>query len=310
MGGGVGGSLLVDIPLLWGQKINDYFRFNLSLASFFVDRSEELADGGSDVYTPSIVAMSTAAKSNNTEVTLNNPIQTRITLTVSTWRESSFLIEDREMAQLKKSYYLQEKFAKSAAWEIAQDLEDNIATLFTDFTTAANILGSGTANVADSTLLAAIAIFETAGVPVYNGETAWIFHPNTFYRQIGSVDKLTLWQNTQTELPRSKAPTRSLYSIPVIVSPSVPLGAGAAAESGARLNLLAHKDVIHWARLSMPVGPGMKGFVGNEGVRIQEGYVQEYLGTLVTVDMCYGSVRNRLVDGAVKIRSHSTANGL
>ena len=68
MGAGVGGSLTADIPLKWGAKINDYFRFNLSIANFFIDRSEELADGGSDVYTPNIVAMSTAAKANATAV--------------------------------------------------------------------------------------------------------------------------------------------------------------------------------------------------------------------------------------------------
>ena len=68
MTAGSGGALTADIPLLWGAKINDYFRYNLSLANFFIDRSEELADGGSDVYTPTIVAMSTAAKSNATAV--------------------------------------------------------------------------------------------------------------------------------------------------------------------------------------------------------------------------------------------------
>lgn len=309
MTGGVGGSLTADIPLLWGQKINDYFRYNLSLANFFVDRSDELSDGGSDVYTPNIIALATNAKTNGSQVTLNQPIQTKNTLTVSTWKESSFVIEDREMAQLKKSYYLQDKFAKSAAWEVAQDLDDAIAAQFTNFTVAGQILGTGTANVVDSTLLAAIAILETTGVyGIYSGDVAWIFHPNTFYRQIGSVDKLTLWQNTQTELPRSKAPTRSLYSIPVIVTPAVPLGAGAAAESGARLNMLAHKDAIHWARMSMPV-KATSGYVGTEGVRIQQSYVQEYLGELVSVDLCYGTMLNR-DNAAVKIRSHSVANGL
>jgi len=305
---GVGGALTADIPLVWGQKINDYFRYNLSLAQFFVDRSDELVDGGSDVYTPNIVALSTASKTTNSQVTLNNPIQTKQTLTVSTWKESSFVIEDREMAQLKKSYYLQDKFAKSAAWEVAQDLDDAIAAQFTNFTVAGNIVGTASSNIADSSLLAAIAILETAGVPVYTGETAWILHPNTFYRQIGSVDKLTLWQNTSTELVRSKAPTRALYSIPVIVSPAVPLGAGAVGENSARLNMLAHKDSIHWARMTMPV-QAAKGFVGSEGVRIQESYVQEYLGTLVSVDLCYGVTQNR-TNSAVKIRSHSLAVGL
>lgn len=303
---GVGGGATVFIPEIWGQKINDYFRFNLSLANFFIDRSDEIADGGATIYTPNIVAMSTNAKSYNTQVTLNNPIHTKQTLNVSTWKECSFVIEDREAAQFKKSYYLQETLAKGGAWEVAQDLEDAIAALFDSVTT--NVLGNGTTNLSDSSLLAAIALLEAQGTPVYNGETAWIMHPNTFYRQIGSVDKLTLWQNTSTELPRSKAPTRSLYSIPVIVSPSVPLGTGAAAQAGARLNVLAHKDGIHWARLSMPVRADM-GMIGSEGVRVQQSYVHEYLGELVTIDLCYGVVENR--DNAmVLLRSHSTAVGL
>jgi hypothetical protein len=305
--GGNGGDLTVDIPAIWGQKINDYFRYNLTLASFFIDRSDELADGGSTIYTPNLSALSTSTKSVNAQVTLSSPEYTSQTLNVSTWKEASFVIEDREAAQLKKSYYLQDKIAKGGAWEVAQDLEDAIAALFTSITT--NIVGTAATNLADSSLLAAIAILETAGVPgIYDGDVAFIMHPNTFYRQIGNVDKLTLWQNTQTELPRAKAPTRSLYSIPVIVSPAVPLGAGAVGENSSRLNLLAHKDTIHWARLSMPV-KSAKGMVGSEGVRIQQSYVHEYLGDLVTIDMCYGVTEKR-DNAAVKMRSHSVAVGL
>lgn len=304
--GGNGGDLTVDIPLIWGEKINDYFRYNLSLAAFFVDRSDELVDGGAAIYTPNLSALSTNAKVTNSQVTLSSPEYTKVTLDVSTWKEASFVIEDREAAQVKKSYYIQEKIAKGGAWEVAQDLEDAIAALFTGITT--NVVGLGTANIADSSLLAAIAVLETAGVPVYGGDTAFVFHPNTFYRQVGSIDKMTLWQNTSTELPRSKAPTRALYSIPVIVSPAVPVGAGAVGDNGARLNLLAHKDTFHWARLSMPV-KAAKGMVGSEGVRVQQSYVHEYLGDLVTIDLCYGVVENR-DDSAVKIRSHSLAVGL
>lgn len=304
--GGNGGDLTVDIPLIWGQKINDYFRYNLSLASFFIDRSDELADGGAAIYTPNLSALSTNTKTVNAQVTLTSPEYTKVTLDVSTWKEASFVIEDREAAQVKKSYYLQEKIATGGAWEVAQDLEDAIAALFTGFTT--NVVGLGNANMADSSLLAAIALLETTGVPVYGGDVAWIFHPNTFYRQVGSIDKMTLWQNTSTELPRAKAPTRALYSIPVIVSPAVPVGGGAVGDNGARLNMLAHKDAIHWARLSMPV-KAAKGMIGSEGVRVQQSYVHEYLGDLVTIDLCYGVVENR-DDAAVKIRSHSVAVGL
>lgn len=303
--GGNGGDLTVDIPLLWGSKINDYFRYGLKLASFFIDRSEELVDGGAAIYTPNISALSTNTKTVNAQVTLSSPLYTRVTLDVSTWKESSFVIEDREAAQVKKSYYIQDRIAKGGAWEVASDLEDAIAALFTSFDV---VLGTGTTSVADSTLLAAISGMETSGVPgIYDGDVSWILHPNTFYRQVGNIDKLTLWQNTSSEMPRTKQPTRMLYGIPVIVTPAVPLGAGIAAESGSRLNMLAHKDAIHWARLSMPVKAKM-GMVGSEGVRVQQSYVHEYLGDLVTIDLCYGTVKNRN-DAAVKIRSHSVAAG-
>lgn len=303
--GGNGGDLTVDIPLLWGQKINEYFRYGLNLATFFIDRSEELTDGGAAIYTPNLSALSTNTKTVNAQVTLSSPLYTSVTLNVSTWKEASFVIEDREGAQIKKSYYLQDRIAKGGAWEVATDLEDEIAALFTSFS---NVLGSGTTSVVDSTLLASISGLETSGVPgIYSGDVAWIFHPNTFYRQVGTIDKMTLWQNTESESPRVKAPTRALYSIPVIVTPAVPVGTGAVGDNGARLNLLAHKDAIHWARLSMPV-KAVKGMIGTEGVRVQQSYVHEYLGDLVTIDLCYGVALNR--DGAaIKIRSHSIAAG-
>lgn len=305
--GGNGGDLTVDIPLLWGNKINDYFRYNLSLAAFFIDRSDELADGGAAIYTPNLSALSTNTKAVNSQVTLTSPEYTKVTLDVSTWKEASFVIEDREAAQIKKSYYLQDKIAKGGAWEVAQDLEDAIAALFTSITT--NVVGLGTANMADSSLLAAIAILETAGVPgVYSGDVAWIFHPNTFYRQVGNIDKMSLWTNTNSEMPRMKPQTKMLYGIPVIVSPAVPVGTGAVGDNGARLNLLAHRDTFHWARLSMPVR-ATSGMIGSEGVRVQQSYVHEYLGELVTIDLCYGVVENR-DDSAVKMRSHSVAVGL
>lgn len=285
-------DLSVDIPEVWGEQINDYFRYNLQLASFFVDRSDELAEGGDTIYTPNLSALSVNTKTNNAEVTLSSPTYTTQTLVVSTWKEASFVIEDREMAQLKKSYYLQSKIAEGGAYEVAQDLDDAIAALFSGFSTS---VGASSSNLADSTLLAAIATLENAGVPgIYSGEVAWILHPNTFYRQIGTIDKFTLWQNTNSEEPRMKRPTPMLYGIPVIVTPAVPNESG----SDGRLNMLVHRDAIHWARLSMPAKAEM-GMVGSEGVRVQQSYVHEYLGELVTIDLCYGVVENRDTAGVV-----------
>lgn len=284
---------------IWGERINDYFRYNLDLANFFVNRSDELVGGGDTVHTINLSAFSTNAKANGSEVTLTSPTYTDIDLVVSTWKEASFLLEDREMKQVKQSYRLQEAIAKGAAYEVAQDLDSAIAALFSGFSTS---VGASSTNVADSEILAAIATLESAGVPgIYSGDVAFIFHPNTFYRQIGNIDKMTLWQNTSSEMPREKAPTRSLYGIPVIVTPAVPNESGA----NGRLNVLAHKDAIHFATLPFEARASM-GVVGSAGVRVQQSYIHEYLGTLVTCDICYGVIENR-DNAAVLMKSHATA---
>lgn len=39
-------TLASFIPAVWGEKINDFYKYNQNLASFFTDRSAELKAGG------------------------------------------------------------------------------------------------------------------------------------------------------------------------------------------------------------------------------------------------------------------------
>jgi hypothetical protein len=91
-----------------------------------------------------------------------------------------------------------------------------------------------------------------------------------------------------------------LYGLPVFITTQIQYVSG----TTGRYNALAHKDAIHWARLSMPAKADM-GMVGEEGVRVQQSYVHEYLGELVTIDLCYGVVENR-DNAAVRLVSHAT----
>ena len=61
-------TLASNIPLLWGEKINEFFKLKLMIADFFINRSSELADGGSALYTPNLTEFAAAAKSNATAV--------------------------------------------------------------------------------------------------------------------------------------------------------------------------------------------------------------------------------------------------
>lgn len=173
---GDSGDLDVMIPAVWGEKINDFFRANLVAANFFTNRSEELMDGGNILYTPNITEMSASSKSNATAVTLSSPTETSVTLTVDQWYECSFAIEDREAAQVKRSYAVQETYARNAGFAVAKKLDTALVTLFSGFS---QTVGASTAAVADSDIRAAIALLDTANIP--QEDRAFFVHPTVFW---------------------------------------------------------------------------------------------------------------------------------
>ena len=283
-------SLASAIPLLWGEKINDFFKLKLLIADFFIDRSSELAGGGSALYTPNVTEMSANAKTNATAVTLNAPTDTKITLTVDQWYEVSFAIEDREAAQVKHSYYIQEKYAMNAGYTMAKKLEVALASLFSGFSTT---VGASTTNLADSEIRSAIASLEAVGIDT-SSDVAFFLSPGVFWKQIQNIDKFSLAVNSPINDPTSKAPRASLYGIPVFVSNNIQYVSG----TTGRWNALASKDALHFATSPLGSGGSQAGdrgttMTGKYGVRVQANYIPEYLSTLTTADLLYGVIENR-----------------
>lgn len=277
-------ALDVMIPEIWSEGLNDYFRQRLTMANFFTDLSDDLAGGGDTVHIPNLSAMSANTKASEAEVTLNAATETDVDLTVNTWKEVSFLIEDREAAQVKQSYNLQQRYIMGAAYEVAEELEDAIAALFAGFSTTAGTDGTA---LTDAAIRAAISELEEANVPgIYDGDVAFFMHPSVFWKEVQNLDKFSLAQNTPSADPVLKRPQAYLYGIPVIVSSNVPTTG-----TDSYANALVHKDAIVHARLSLPETGNAR--VGSEGVRIQTNYVPEYLGYLSTADLVYGAVENR-----------------
>lgn len=292
-------SLASNIPLLWGEKINEFYKLKLMIADFFVDRSSELASGGSALYTPNLTEMSANSKTNATAVTLNAPTDTKITLTVDQWYEVSFAIEDKEAAQVKHSYYLMERYAKNAGYTMAKKLEVALASLFSGFDTS---VGASTTNLADSEIRAAISTLEATGIDTQT-DCAFFLSPAVFWRQVQNLDKFSLAVNSPVNDPTSKHPRATLYGIPVYVSNNIQYVSG----TTGRWNALAHKDALHWA--TSPLGSGGSlgsSMTGRYGVRVQSNYIPEYLSTLTTADLLYGVVENR-GDAGVAILTSATA---
>ena len=279
---------------LWGDKVNEFFRAKLVLGAFFADRSSELAAGGHVLYTPATTEMAANAKADATAVVLNSPTDAKITLTVDQWFEVSFAIEDRDAAQMKHSYNLQERYAKNAAYTIAAKVDVAIAALFASFTSS---VGTSTTAVVDSDIRKAIGILENTGVDL--AESAFIFDSKVFWSDVMGLDRFVLNINTPAGDPVANGGVGMLYGVKVLRSNRIAF----VASTTGRVNALAHSDSIHQATSALGSGGSMGGMVGANGIRMQSNYVPQYLSTLTTCDIIYGVVLNR-ANGGVQLLSH------
>lgn len=285
-------SLDSYIPTVWGEKVNEFYRNKLVTAPFFTDRSDELSGGGDTLYTPNTAEFSANAKTTGSVVTLNSNSDTKQTLSVSNWFESSFAIEDAEAAQVKRSYSIMERYSKNVAYAISKKMDTAICQLFQQFT---NAVGSSTNNLGDSDIRAAFAYIETTGLDA--GETAWFVSPNVFWKQIQAIDKFSLAVNSPVNDPTARRPDGHLYGRPVYITQQITT---TTTPSGGLSNALVVPDAIHWA--TSPLGSGgskANAMVGSMGMRVQSNYIPEYLSTVTTADILFGVCLNRATGGVL-----------
>ena len=131
--------------------------------------------------------MTANAKANATAVTLTSPTESQINLVVDQHFEVSFMIEDKEAVQVMKSYSIQERYAKNAAYTVAKKLEVAIATLFSSFSVTA---GATTTTLSDANVRSAISSYTST-----NGdysEAAWFLHPKTIWEDLMAIDRFVL----------------------------------------------------------------------------------------------------------------------
>jgi hypothetical protein len=282
-------DITVFEPNVWGERVNDFLKKKLVLAEFFVNRSDEIAGGGKTLETPNLTEMAASAKSNGSAVTLVSPTETKITLSINQWYEVSFNIEDMEAAQVKRSYHLQEKLAKNAAYSIASVLDGQLAGLFSGFS---NVVGVSTLGVADSDIRKAIGIYEGANNDPDDG--AFFFDKKVVWNSIMGIDKFTLAINSPTMDPVNKGYMGKLYGYPLYGSNSIKY----VSTTVGRQNALASKDALHWA--AAPLGVGSEGGMsGSMGVRVQTNYIPDYLSSLTTADILFGVIENRDAAGVL-----------
>jgi len=272
------------ISEIWAPKVEREWRSNLVAADFFTDLSNMFGGGGdtlniTDIFTNQFSA---STKQNATQVTLVSPAQGQIQLAVNTWKEISYLIEDKETQQILRGSDVLDAYASQAKYIIAKALDSSLMALYSGLSQSVNDTAS---DVADADIRGAIENVMDDDVPFES--VAFFFHPTVIWDDLMGISKYTNVYQAGS-LVGNKGPVTTgvlgggklakaqrgyLYGIPVYETTNVQVDGA----SSAYYNMLASPKAFAYATQT----PGGR-------IRSQATYLQETLGTLWTTDIIYG----------------------
>jgi hypothetical protein len=288
----VAADLAGFIPEKWPGMITEELFAKAEAARFFVDLSSAVAAGGDIIHIPDVYTNTFTVQTHGTqgaEVTTAGPAQVDTTLTVDTHDYVAFIIGDKDMAQLGSQYNYNTVYTQKSAGVLRTALEDALFGLWSSITTT---VGDTATVLADAEIRTGIETMEALNFDTLDGETAFFFHPYTFWIQLGAVTK---YYDQSARGPLSAAgfvstgemgpamPTTGLkgtiYGIPAYVSSRVVSGLQT------YRNILANKALMCYATGNLkPAGSSAEG----GRVRAQSNYELRNLGYLTVVDMLFG----------------------
>lgn len=294
-----GADLAGFIGEVWPGLVQEQLFAKAVAANFFLDLSQYGEQGGDVIHVPDAFTNAFSAQTQSTqgaEITTAGPAQ--VDTTLSTWTHSyvAFIMGDKDVKQIMKNYPYNKIYTKKCAGTLRIVLEDALFGLWSGLTT--NVIGDTATVLADPEIRQGINALEAYDVDTLDGDTAFFFHPYTFYVQLGAISKyydasqwgrgsLTATGMIGGEGNRAAGQKGSLYGITTYTSSRVVSGLQT------YRNLLAHREAFGFATqtLNSP-NAGGEG-AENSRVRAQINYELRNLGWLTVVDMLAGVVELR-----------------
>lgn len=304
-------DLATVIPIVWPSMVLEEMFAKAIGAKFFTDLTEWMREQGDTARVPDVYSNTFTKQSQSTqgaEVTTGSPAQNTVTLSVNTHDYVAFIIGDKDARQLLRSFDFNSVYVRKAAGVLRHDLEDALFGLWSGLST--NVVGDTATVLSDAEIRTGIEDLEALNFDTLDGETAFFFHPYTFYIQLGAVAK---YYDQSQRGPNSAAGfvatgqfgnaasnvglRGTLYGIPAYVSSRIVSGLQT------YRNLLARKEAFGFATQyqTSPLSS-----TSEEGrVRAQTSYELRNLGWLTVVDIIFGVVELR--DQAAVVLNGSSA---
>ena len=281
------------IPELWSDEIVAAYKKNLVLANL-VNKMPMTGKKGDTLHIPKPTRGTASTKAAETQVTLQAATESEVVVTIDKHYEYSRLIEDITEAQALAS--LRKFYTDDAGYALSKQVDDDLFALgkslgdgdgsdwthsnsfYMDATSGLTAYAEDTVAAADvftdAAFRAAIQELDDADVPM---DGRFIVVPPSVRNDIMGIDR---YQSSDFVDGRgvNNGQIGQLYGIDVYVTSNCPVietAANNSAGGDVKAGILGHKDAMVFAE--------------QVGVRSQTQYKQEYLATLFTSDMLYGT---------------------
>lgn len=257
-------------PNVWSKEVLSFVKSNLVLLPLIKHYDREVKSRGQTVEIPNVSTISANAKAENTVVTLNYNTDTKTTITINRHYESSFLVED--ILAIQSNYDTRSDYTKAAAYAIAEKVDYDIAsTLTVEWKAGGYAYGAYGTALNDNLILTVNRYLDENKAPM--SERYIVVHPKGKAEML-AIDKYVRYDavgvgGDANSIKNGKI--GEIYGIEVFMSQNLVYLDTATDEYN---SLMFHKEAAAIAMQSEP--------------RVQSSYQQEYLGTLVTVDVLYG----------------------
>lgn len=155
-----------------------------------------------DVYTNDFTVSTQSTQ--GAEISLSSPTQTDVTLTVNNHVYVAYILGNLQLQQIAKSYDVFELYPRKAAGQLVNDLEGDLAALWSGLTT--NTVGDTASVLSDAEVRQSVEKLDSLNIPLE--ESAWFLHPYVnFMRTLGETlsIKLRKLQGTLSETICSQA---------------------------------------------------------------------------------------------------------
>lgn len=273
-----GTTLAVFRPNVWAKEVLVARESTLVMVPRIKHYDRDIRAAGQTVEIPNLSNLTANQKVANTQVVLNAPTETKITLTINQHWESSFLLED--FAEIQSAYDAAAEYTKKTGYALAEKMDTTVVTEMTD--NASSSVGAYGTVLSDTTILAGIRKLDEAKVPAI-GRTLAVTPQGKV--ELLAIDKYVRYDALGTGQAIANGKIGNIYGVEVVMSHNLKVTAATPTQNN---HLLFHEEACAIAV--------------QKDVSFESQRKTEYLGTLFVAQSLWG-VKILRADHVVVVKS-------